>query len=180
MMDSFEFNKIAGAVLAALLLIFGTQTLVDTVRGGHKTTLVGYELPKAPAAGAAAVAEVAFNPAAVVAAVAKGSVEGGQAAFKKCSTCHTVDKGGKNGTGPNLYGVVNKVTGSADGFNYSAAIKAKGGNWNYANLASYLNNPKTYAPGNKMAFNGIADPAELADLLSYLRTLAEAPAELPK
>jgi cytochrome c len=182
MMDSFEINKIAGAVLAALLLIFGFSTLLETIRNSHgHQQIVGYELPKAPAGGAGpAVAEAAFNPAAVLSAVAKGNVESGQGVFKKCAACHTPDKGGKNGTGPNLWGVVARAVGSNDAFAYSTAIKGKGGTWTWANLAGYLYDPKGYAPGNKMAFAGIKDNAELADLLAYLRTLADSPAELPK
>jgi cytochrome c len=183
MMDSFEFNKIAGAVLSALLVIFGVSTALETFRGGHSShgpKLVGYELPKGAPAGGPAVAEVAFSPAAVLAAVAKGNVESGQAVFKKCAACHTPDKGGKNGTGPNLWGVVSRAVGGGDGFAYSTAIKGKGGNWTWENLAAYLNDPKGYAPGNKMAFAGVKDTGELADLLAYMRTLADSPAALPK
>jgi cytochrome c len=182
MMDSFEFNKIAGAVLAALLVIFGVSTALETIKNshGHGPNLVGYDMPAAAPAGAAAVAEAAFNPAAVLAAVAKGNVENGLANFKKCAACHTPDKGGKNGTGPNLWGVVNRAVGSSDGFAYSATIKGKGGNWSWANLAAYLNDPKGYAPGNKMAFAGVKDAGELTDLLAYLRTISDSPAELPK
>jgi cytochrome c len=182
-MDSFEFNKIAGAVLAALLFIFGMSTMLDVVRGGHGDdhVKVGYELPKASASGSAqAAAEVAFNPTSVLTAAASGNVESGQSVFKKCSTCHTPDKGGKNGTGPNLWGVVNRVIGSAEGFGYSAALKGIGGAWSWENLASYLHDPKGYAPGNKMAFAGIKDNSELADLLAYIRTMADTPAALPK
>jgi cytochrome c len=182
MMDSFEFNKIAGAVLSALLVIFGVSTIIDTVRSshGHGPKLVGYEMPKAAPGGGPAAAEAAFNPAAVLAAVAKGNVESGQGVFKKCAACHTPDKGGKNGTGPNLWGVVSRAVGSSDGFAYSPVIKGKGGKWDWASLTSYLNDPKGYAPGNKMAFAGIKDVSELADLLAYMRTLADSPAELPK
>jgi cytochrome c len=182
MMDSFEFNKIAGAVLSALLVIFGVSTIIETVRNSHShgPKLVGYEMPKAAPGGGPAAAEAAFNPAAVLAAVAKGNVESGQGVFKKCAACHTPDKGGKNGTGPNLWGVVSRAVGSIDGFAYSPVIKGKGGKWDWANLTAYLYDPKGYAPGNKMAFAGVKDVSELADLLAYMRTLADSPAELPK
>jgi cytochrome c len=180
-MDTFELNKIAGAVLAALLTVFGMSTLITTMRAshsGHQT--VGYELPKAAPAGAAAVAEAAFNPANVLAAVAKGNVESGQGVFKKCAACHTPDKGGKNGTGPNLWGVLTRTVGATDGFNYSAALKGKGGSWSWENLTAYLYDPKGYAPGNKMAFAGVKETSELTDLMAYLRTLSDSPAALPK
>jgi cytochrome c len=180
MMDSFEFNKIAGAVLSALLVIFGVSTALETFKGHGNPKLVGYDMPAAAPGGGPAAAEVAFNPAAVLTGVAKGNAESGQAAFKKCAACHTPDKGGKNGTGPNLWGIVNRAVGNSDGFAYSPVIKGKGGNWSWANLAAYLNDPKGYAPGNKMAFAGVKDTAELTDLLAYLRTMSDSPAELPK
>jgi cytochrome c len=181
MMDSFEFNKIAGAVLSALLLIFGVSTAIETFKSHTNPKLVGYELPKAVAVAAGgAAAEAGFNPAAVLAAVAKGNVESGLGVFKKCAACHTPEKGGKNGTGPNLWGVVNRAVGSSDGFAYSAVIKGKGGNWSWANLTAYLYDPKGYAPGNKMAFAGVKDAGELSDLLAYMRTISDSPAELPK
>ena len=116
----------------------------------------------------------------MLAAVAKGNVEAGQAVFKKCAACHTPDKGSKNGVGPNLWGIVSRAVGNVDGFGYSTVIKGKGGNWTWPNLAGYLYDPKGYAPDNKMQFVGIKDAGDLADLLAYLRTLADSPAELPK
>jgi cytochrome c len=181
-MNSFELNKIAGAVLAALLIIFGGRTFLEIVDQPRKVEKAGYTLPmpKGGPAGAAAPAAAAFDfSKEIQPLLAKASAQGGQDAFKKCVSCHTVDKGGKNGTGPNLYGIVDRGIAAHEGFNFSPALKGKGGKWDWAHLAAYLHSPRTEVPGNRMAFAGVPDNAELADLLAYLRTLSDAPAPLP-
>ncbi len=78
-----------------------------------------------------------------------------------------------------MWGLVGRPIGSHAGFNYSEAVKTKGGEWTYDHLANYVHDPKSYIPGNKMAFAGVKDNADLADLLAYLRTLSDNPAPLP-
>lgn len=180
-MDSFEINKIAGAVLAALLLIFGGRTLMDVVAHEHKPEKAGWALPITEGPSAAPAAPTApFKVAEVLALLPKASAEGGQDVFKRCLQCHTQDKAGKNLVGPNLYGIVGRKLATTAGFPYSEAMKNHGGDWTWDALATYLHDPKTAIPGNKMAFNGIKDQAELADLLIYMRKLSDTPAALPK
>lgn len=182
-MDSFEFNKIAGGVLSALLVIFASKTLIDIAQSAHHgPTKAGYTLPapKEGVAGGAAVPVVAaFSFAKVAEAIPKASTENGQSTFKKCAACHTPDKGGPNRVGPNLWGVIGRKAGTVAGFAYSDAIKSQP-EWGWEKLAVYLNNPRSTVPGTKMVFAGIEDPIELADLLAYMRTLADNPAPLPK
>ena len=186
-MDSYELSKIAAAVLSALLLMVGLSTAVHMSGEGHDPAAHhdthGYALPepKAAAAGAGGGAAVAaaFDPAKVVAAVATAKPENGQATFKKCQACHTGEKGGANKVGPNLWGLVDRAKGSVAGFAYSDALKAKGGNWTYADLAQFIHDPKSYVAGTKMQFAGIADAGDAADLIAYLRTLADTPAAAP-
>ena len=99
--------------------------------------------------------------------------ERGQAAAKVCLTCHTFEKGGANKVGPNLYGVVNRPKASEAGFNYSAAMKAKGGNWSFDELNKFLADPRGDVPGTAMSFAGLKRDSQRADVINYLHTLAE-------
>ena len=93
----------------------------------------------------------------------------GETVFKRCVACHTIDKGGRSGIGPNLHSVVGSSVGSAEGFAYSTAMKSKGGVWDEAALDSYIASPIKYLPGTRMSFAGIADANERTALIKYLK-----------
>ena len=107
------------------------------------------------------------------------SVEKGEAAAKKCAACHTFEKNGPNRVGPNLYGIVGDKKGEGRGFNFSAAMKAKGGTWGFDDLNQFISNPKGFVPGTAMGFAGIQKDSERADVIDYLHTLADNPVPLP-
>jgi cytochrome c len=175
---NIETNKIAGAVFGSLLFVVGVNVIAGGVFAPHKPEVPGYDLP-APeeAAGGAAAAAAPTEPLPVL--LAKADPAKGQASAKKCASCHTFENGGANKVGPNLYGVVGRPVASHAGFNYSAALKGKGGEWSYEALNDFVHNPKGAIPGTIMAFAGVAQAQERADLLVYLRTLSDNPAPLP-
>ena len=108
------------------------------------------------------------------------SAEKGQAAAKVCQTCHTFEKGGPNRVGPNLYGIVGDHKGEGrNGFNFSAAIKAKGGTWTIDDLNQFITNPKGFIPGTAMGFAGIQKDSQRADVIAYLNSLSDNPKPLP-
>src|SRR5580692_12838482 len=98
----------------------------------------------------------ALTPASAIAA----DVAAGQAIFARCKICHTVEAGGRSGVGPNLHGIFGRKAGSLDGFTYSEAMKNSGITWDDDTIRQYLNDPKNFIPGNKMAFPGIKDEIE--------------------
>jgi cytochrome c len=180
-MDAFEINKAIGAVLSALLLIIASKTVLDIVYKEHKPTKAGWALPITEVAhGPAAEKAPPFDAKEVLALLPKASADAGKDVFKRCLQCHTPEKGGPNRVGPNLYGVVGRKAGQHAGFPYSDAMKNHGKEWTWEELATYLHDPRGTIPGNKMAFAGIKDNAELADLLAYVRTLSDSPATLPQ
>ena len=180
-MNAFEFNKIAGWVLSAFLFIFGMKEIGEIAGASHHgPEKAGYTLP-APKVGPGGViqAEEAFDFGKVAALLPKATVDNGKDVFKQCATCHTPEKGGAVKQGPNLYGVLGRDVGKAAGFTYSPAMLGKGGKWDWQATATYLNDPKGTIPNNKMAFVGVKDAGDLADVLVYLRTLADSPIALP-
>jgi cytochrome c len=178
-MDSFELNKIMGAVLATCLAVLTLNIAAGAIFTPGKLAKPGYDIavPDTPAGGAVAKPEPA-EPIAV--RLASSDPKKGEAAAKQCATCHTFEKGGPNRVGPNLFGIVGRAKGGHAGFNYSAALKGKGGNWSYEDLDQFLANPKAYAPGTSMSYAGLARGGQRADLINYLHTLADSPVPFPK
>jgi cytochrome c len=179
-MDGFELNKIAGAVLAAMLVIAGSKTVMDIALHKHKPEKAGWALPVTEIKAKTSEPEAEFDPKAVLAMLPKASADNGRDVFKKCLACHTPDKGGRNLVGPNLWGIVGRKTAQAPGFNYSEAMKGHAAPWNWDELAKYLHSPAQTVPGNRMQFPGVKDNTDLADLLAYLRTLSDSPQTLPQ
>lgn len=182
-MDSFEFNKIAGAVLGSVLALLIIGNVGDALVSPHHLdkpayVVEGVEDPAAAAEVGATAAAAPQDPP-VETLLATASAENGQKQFAKCASCHTIDKGGAAKVGPNLYGIVGNKHGHMEGFAYSEAIKSKPGAWDYAALYEFLRSPKDYAPGTKMGFAGLKKPQDRADLLAYLRQQADSPVPLP-
>lgn len=171
-MDSFEFNKLAGAVLAALLAIFGTRTLVHELNHEKHLEKPGYivEVASADASGTESGGEAAAEPD-IATLLASADAGAGKKLFKKCAACHTNDAGGANRVGPNLHGIADSDIASRAGFAYSAALQGKDGNWDANALNAFLKSPKGFAKGTKMAFGGLKKPEQRANLIKYLQSL---------
>jgi cytochrome c len=178
-MDSFEINKILGAILGTCLVVLVTSFSAGAIFSPVLPEKPGYEIAvkeEAPAGGKQA-APAPSEP--IEKLLQTASVEKGAASAKKCAACHSFDKGGPNRVGPNLYGIVGDKRGEGRGFNFSAAMKAKGGSWSFDDLNQFIANPKGFVPGTAMGFAGIPKDSERADVIDYLHTLADSPVPLP-
>jgi len=180
-MNSFEINKIFGAVvLAGLVAMLAGFTAGKVVSPEHLEENV-YKVEGVVAAsstGTAAPAAAVIEP--VSALLAGADVAKGQASVKVCAACHDFTKGGPNKVGPNLYGIIGAPHAHAEGFAYSNAMKAlHDKTWDYEALNTFLANPKAAVPGTKMAFAGFKNVQDRANVIAYLRTLADSPKPLP-
>jgi len=183
-MDSFELNKIIGAVLGTLLFVMGVGFLAEAIYHPIEGRGPGLTLAEAEVAGehGAGPAEPEAPAVPLGVLLASADATAGQAAVKKCSSCHNFGEGEANKTGPGLYGVVDRLIGSHEGFSYSEGMeehKTRGDLWSYENLNAFLTSPKTFTPGTKMSFAGVKDPAERANILAYLQTLSPTPVPFP-
>lgn len=179
-MDTMTFNKIAGALLGAALLIMGLNMVSESVYHAEKPekTAISIEIPEAEGHGKAAAAEA--PKVSLASLMTSADAAKGEAAFKACKACHTVDDGGKNKVGPNLYGIVDHAIGGRDGFGYSDALQSKASDkWTFENLNAFIAKPKAFLPGTKMSYGGMKNDAKRANLLAYLRTLSANPVDLP-
>jgi cytochrome c len=179
-MDSFELNKILGAILASCLLLLVLNFSANALFAPVQPAKPGFEIAvkEEPAAGASEAAPAKSEP--IEKLLQTASVEKGAAAAKKCLACHTFAKGEPNRVGPNLWGIVGDHKGEGrGGFNFSAAMKAKGGEWTDEDLNQFLTSPKTFIPGTARGFAGIPKDSERADVIDYLHTLADTPVPLP-
>jgi cytochrome c len=179
-MDSFELNKIIGAVLATCIVLLVMSFTAGALFASKPPEKPGFAIA-AKEAGAGKEAAAAAAPSEPIEKLLQtASVEKGQAAVKVCQTCHTFDKNGPNRVGPNLYGIVGDHKGEGrGGFNFSAGMKAKGGTWSYDDLNQFIANPKGFVPGTAMGFAGIQKDGQRADVIAYLRTLSDSPVPLP-
>src|SRR3569833_2228752 len=169
-MDSFELNKIMGAILGTCLVLLVTNFAAQAIFAPKPPEKPGFEIAVKEAAPAGGPAKAA--PEVPIADLLKtASAEKGQAVSKKCAACHTFEKGGANKVGPNLFGIVGEPRGEGRGFNFSAGMKAKPGNWTVDDLNHFLKNPKGFIPGTAMGFAGLSKDSERADMIAYLETL---------
>ena len=178
-MDSFELNKIAAALLIALLVAAVSnqisKSLVQSVDLEKKSYHV--EMPDQQVSSSLEIKSEAAKD--ITPLLAKADIANGEKIFKKCVTCHTVAKGQSARIGPNLWNIVMAPIAKAADYVYSAALKGKAGNWTVENLNQFLHKPRDFAPGTKMTFIGVTNDQERADVIAYLGQQSDAPVPLP-
>lgn len=158
-------NMIAGWVLAASAAALGFAIVGSTIFDGERPEKMGYAIEGVEEEGGAGGAE-AQVPIATLLATADPAK--GADVFKKCSACHTINQGGANGIGPNLYGTMGKAVAGHAGFGYSDALKGVGGQWDWEKMNAWLLSPRKLAPGTKMTFAGLSNGQDRANVIAYL------------
>ncbi|HEY7999832.1 MAG TPA: cytochrome c family protein [Pseudolabrys sp.] len=179
-MNSFELNKVLGAILGTCLITLALNITAGAIFSPEKPAKPGYAIAaKEKGSGESAAPKAPEQP--IENLLASASVEKGQATAKQCQACHTFEKGGPNRVGPNLWNIVGDERGKdRGGFNFSAAMKAKGGKWTFDELNKFLTSPRGYIPGTAMTFAGLSREQQRADVIDFLRTLSDSPMPLPK
>jgi cytochrome c len=169
-------NTIAGWVLGAGIVALGATIVTGEMFRQERPEKMGYPIAGVEEPGQAGAA--AEQPAAFY--LASGDAQAGEQVFKKCTACHVATKGGANGTGPDLWGVVGSgIAKRPTGFAYSSALSGKGGNWDWTNLFAWLKSPRDFAPGTKMTFAGLSKPEDRANVIAYLNKQSDSPLPLP-
>ena len=177
-MNSFEINKILGALLGTCLFLLAVHIASGAIFTEPVPAKPGYEIAvKEEQPGNQETAKPADQP--IETLLASASADHGAQVAKQCTICHNLQEGQGPKIGPDLYGVVGRQVASVAGFNYSAALKAMGGTWTFDALNKWLLDPRADVPGTAMTFAGLASEKQRADVIAYLNTLSKTPLPLP-
>ena len=159
-------NTIAGWVLFAGICALGLSIGTGMLFSSHNPEKPGYPIEDAEAGGGGGESAVPLANLLAAADPAKG-----ETVFAKCAACHTINSGGANGIGPNLWGAFGKAHGHVPGFAYSDALKGVPGSWDFEGMDKWLTSPRKYAPGTKMSFAGLSNPEDRANLMVYMNSM---------
>ena len=178
---SLEGNKALAAVLTAGVTFMIAGFVGGVVVQPHRLERSAIQIGDAPAAPGGEAAAPVFEVEPITPLLASADAEAGRTiAQRQCATCHSFNEGGRNGVGPNLHGIVGRQHAAVEGFNYSAANKARADHaWGDEEINAFITAPARAMPGTRMAFAGISNVQQRADVVAYLRTLSASPQPLP-
>lgn len=176
-MDPLGNNKFFAAILGGALVFMMIRMLPEVFMHHEAPKVPAYIIGEMEGTGEEEVIELPFPQAEWVSAM---DVERGAKVFKSCASCHNVDDGGPNSTGPGLWNVVGAAKGVHPGFSYSGAMSSTGTSWTYEALDGFLEKPKKYLPGTKMNFVGIRKESDRAAVIEYLRLASSNPLSRPE
>lgn len=169
-MSGLELNKIAASILLASLIAMIVGFIANILyKPKLEVATRGYQIEVVEQATVGGAQEA---PVDIAKLMATANAEEGAKVVKKCVSCHSLEKGGENKIGPNLWQVVDRVKGSHEGFSYSKAMASLGGTWDQESLYHFLNRPSKFVPGTKMSFVGLSKPEDIVNVIAYLKEKA--------
>ena len=172
-------EKIGFSFMLAAWIAWGSNLIGNAIVYAEPLQVSAFKIE----IGSGAAPEQAEKPATgesdISALLASADEQAGAKTFKKCKSCHTTEKGGKNRVGPNLWDVVGRAKAGAAGYKFSGALKGLGGTWTYRDLDAFFASPKGFAKGTKMSFAGLKKPKDRAAVIVFLRALSDQPKPLP-
>lgn len=161
-----RFNTVAGWALFAGIIALGGAIVSSKIFHEERPEKMGYAIEGVEAEGEGAASGPGLNTL-----LASADLAAGEKVFAKCAACHTINQGGANGIGPNLYATVGEGIGQGKGgFAFSDALKSKGGTWTFDALDHWLKSPREFAPGTKMTFAGLGNPTDRANLIAWMNS----------
>jgi len=180
-MDSFELNKIIGAILLTALMVIGLGKFTDFLFHVDKPEKSAYQVEGLEGISNELVKteDKKMQEVDIPQLLALGNIAHGEKVFKKCSACHMNAADGKNRIGPNLWGVIGRQVGSISDYKYSKSLIAYGKNWNFEEINGFLIKPQAYIKGTKMAFAGLRKEKDRASVILYLNSKSETPLPTP-
>ena len=176
-MDSFEVNKIIAAVLVVFLVVFGIGKFSDIIFHVEKPKTSAYKIEVSTAT--TTQTSNTEQSVDISALLAMGDVDHGKNVFKKCSACHSVNKGGKNKIGPALYNVLGRNVAALGNYKYSKALAGYGKSWTFEEMNGFLTKPTAYIKGTKMAFAGLKKEKDRASIILFMNQSSDSPLPLP-
>ena len=178
-MKNLELNKLLGALLFVAFVILFSSNAVNIIYESKTGSLAhvsddgdGSDIATNGDIQPSAKAPIVFD---IPALMKVADAVAGEKIAAKCTSCHSFNKGGANKIGPNLYGIIGNKIAHAEGFTYSSAVKNHGGIWDYDSLFHWIHNPKEFIPGNRMAYGGVKNETEIANLVAYLQKMHDSP-----
>ena len=180
-MDSFELNKIIGAILLVALLVIGIGKVSNLVFKVNKPEKSNYKVELDVETAEPKVDEkpVEKEIVDIAALMSMGDLAHGEKVFKKCAACHSIKSGGGNKIGPALYNVVGRKIGALSDYKYSSALSEYEKNWSFQELNGFLLKPKDWIKGTKMAYAGLRKEKDRASIILYLNKYSDNPLPLP-
>lgn len=179
-MKNLEMNKIAASILLGGLVALLVGKFTDILyHPDLQPSQRGYQVEVAQTEDNQNDTPKEEEKIDLASLLAQANAENGKSIFKKCAMCHSVDKGGANRVGPNLWNIVGNKVAHMEDFSYSKAMQNFGGHWDYGKLYGFIHKPKHYMPGTKMSFVGIKKPQDIADVIIFLRSNSDNLKPLP-